>query len=158
MILISVDPGLNGTGWAIFNSGKKGISLLDVGVITDRKSDSFQKRGENILKDLEVIMDGREMFELAVEFPSFFQSSHGEMVARRGDLVKLAWFVGVISGAVIARDMPLRIVEVNEWKGQLKKDVVIRRIERKFPEVSEHKIKTHAWDAVGIGLYCLGKF
>ena len=80
------------------------------------------------------------------------------MVAKRGDLVTLSFFIGFLAGRLAP--VPFIPIEVNRWKGQLSKKNVEQRIKNKLGEqvCDTLGIKTHAWDAVGIGLYCKGYF
>lgn len=96
-----------------------------------------------------------------VEWPTFFDSGVGHAVARRGDLGKLTFGAGYICGALGecfgCQTVP---VTVNEWKGQLPKAVVTERIKHLLGKNKCQRlgITSHAWDAVGIGLYAKGCF
>lgn len=79
------------------------------------------------------------------------------MVARRGDLVKLVMVVGSIVGILSTGCYEIILIPVNRWKGQLPKDVVNKRVERFYGSNNCKGFKTHAWDAVGIGLYYKGE-
>ena len=45
-----------------------------------------------------------------------------------------------------------------EWKRQLKKDIMVKRLRRGVGnnDASGHLITEHAWDAIGIGLFFAG--
>lgn len=96
-----------------------------------------------------------------IEWPSFFGSAIGHAAAARGDLVKLTFGAGFVCGELHSIfGCKTEPILVNDWKGQLPKDEVTRRI-RSIIGVKKCRnlgIKTHAWDAVGIGLYAKGFF
>lgn len=95
----------------------------------------------------------------AVEWPQFFDSAAGHRTARHGDLTKLTYTVGYLTCVMhILRVMTVELVPVNDWKGQLPKSLVTKRIKNILGEEVCKGIDTHAWDAVGIGLYCKGHF
>lgn len=146
---LTIDPGLNGTGWALWDERWK---LLRNGVITP-KNKGWEMRGSEItcrVLDLdELINDVRDVY---MEFPEFHQSAGGQVTAKSGALVKLAWFVGFLSSAI---PVPVHYVTPTQWKGQLPKQIVIDRIKAKMPDV---KAKSHDYDAIGIGLYVRGDF
>ncbi len=69
---------------------------------------------------------------------------------------------GMIAGICACQDVEpaFEYVDVNNWKGNLKKDIVIKRITRTYNEAGL-KFKPFTkdeWDAVGIGLYLKGFF
>ena len=153
--MLSVDPGLQGTGWALWDHTG---CLIKVGVITPSQTKPLFSRCRWIANKLQEIEFDNKDFLVVCEYPKFFDSAMGQMVARRGDLVKLATLIGVIAGR--CKSSSFMPVGVNEWKGTLPKTVVERRIraiigEKKCVRLG---IKTHAWDAVGIGLYKQGRF
>lgn len=78
------------------------------------------------------------------------------MVARRGDLVKLTYLVGKFSSFLPTEPEDFILVRVVDWKGQLPKSVVARRVFKILPGLSSQKISDHAVDAIGIGLYLKG--
>ena len=153
MNILAIDPGIGGTGWAVFDKGSE--RFISHGVLNqNRKEDEWDKRGKLILQDLVHIEYGFRTLKTYIEFPSLFQSAHGQMVARKGDLVKLAWFTGLLCG----RLKNTIIVPVNEWKGQLPKAIVNTRILKLLGKNACKNLKSHDWDATGIGLWALGRF
>jgi hypothetical protein len=101
-------------------------------------------------------ISGRHAWEVvAIETPMFMPGTRqGAMVALRGDLVKLAMLTGLLMGYL--RD-PCILVPVNQWKGQLPKKVVERRVKDVITAklAKRMELRSHMWDAVGIGLYAL---
>jgi len=87
------------------------------------------------------------------EFPEFQSGTARSMGWAKGDLQKLTFLVGYIAG----RNPSCQFVPVkpSTWKGQLPKSIVtdriITRLGKEWAQTSG--VKTHAWDAVGIGLW-----
>jgi len=94
------------------------------------------------------------------EFPEFWDNLGGKVSARKGSLVKLAFIVGVYARISWELGTEFNIVPVREWKGQLPKEIVNRRIvEMVGLEACERVgLRTHAWDAAGIALFARGDF
>jgi hypothetical protein len=150
---MAVDPGLNGTGWATF----QGRKLVDQGVLTFRDEKlAWEERAIMYASSIRSLSIHHKVDRIACEYPAFFESAAGTMVAKKGDLLKLTSLVGLMWGVVYP--LPFLLVPVNQWKGQLPKEVVNRRITAKLGEKACAGIKSHAWDAVGIGLYVNGDF
>lgn len=149
---MGIDPGIAGSGWAILQTSP--LALLESGVIRGFKDDDWENKGFYIANKLSTIRSDYSLSSICIEYPSFFQSAHGEMVARKGDLVKLAWFIGVLNATLKGSEL----VPVEIWKGQLPKEVVNKRIVTILGKQKTYKLKSHDWDATGIALFKAGKF
>lgn len=147
---MTIDPGGTGSGWALWSKGWK---LLSNGVVIPPGTgeDKWEERAYYTVSSLSRVAKCAGCSLGFVEYPAFFQANGGG-VASSGALVKLAWFVGLVCGKL---PMHVELVTVGEWKGQLPKAVVERRIREILPGV---KAKSHDWDAIGIGLYKAGRF
>ena len=66
---------------------------------------------------------------VGIEYPAFFNSAGGTMVAKKGDLLKLTFLVGIIY-TYVRRHQGIKVllVPVNEWKGQLPKEIVMMSV------------------------------
>jgi len=156
---ISIDPGLGGTGWSVFDRDV-GKVPIEVGIINRRKG-HWSHRAFMIAYGIVEICEALEVRDLYCEYPAFWDTVAGTMVAKRGDLLKLTFLVGVICAIPFASVKCLKnfeLVPVIKWKGQLKKNVVIARILAKLGKEACKRFRLHIWDAVGIGLYKLGLF
>lgn len=151
--ILCLDPGLAGTGWALF----VGTELSDAGIVRCRQAHHWTERSGMICAEIARLVLTRYVGRVVVEQPKFFDSSAGHMVARRGDLLKLMYLVGELAGRV--HPVKTLLIPVNDWKGQLPKDVVERRVRRELGKerFEELKIREHAIDAVGLGLHTLGR-
>jgi len=154
---LCIDPGIAGTGWALFDHK---WNLQDHGNIHSKQM-CWENKIEDILKQLQTISFGLP-FKIYIEFPAKFSGVKGDMVAGKGDLVKLTYFVGILIGRFTATKKWCKsweLIEVVKWKGQMPKEAVIKRIKRIYSKkVLKKEITNHAWDAVGLGLYLKGDF
>src|SRR3990167_4151964 len=149
MIMVTIDPGINGTGYAIW--GNKELKKYGV-IIPPKQFKSLKDKAGYIITQLDIAMCKylSKFNKVYVEEPAFFQSAGGRVTAGSGSLIKLTLLVGMIINKFDAMS-----VKVNDWKGQLPKEVVIQRIKNTLKEQVKD-VKTHAWDAIGMGLYLKG--
>lgn len=152
--MISIDPGLNGTGWAIWKKG----NFLVTGIICPPKKYEWFDRARMITRDLSILVNDNGIENMHIEYPAYFGSVGGRMVAGGGGLVKLAFLTGMICGRAVDLDLKINLVEVNKWKGQLPKKIVEARIKKILGKRTTKDFKTHIYDAVGIGLWAQGRF
>jgi hypothetical protein len=158
--MVTVDPGLNGTGVALWHRKQ----LVKTFVITPPRGDDLGGRMFFILNEIQAsclspaekreIPDTLYGWHVAIEMPAYQEGATRQMGWKTGDLQKLTLLVGYLCaddwGAVT-------LVTPREWKGQLPKAVVEQRIVRTLgaDRCAALGVKTHAWDAVGIGLYLI---
>lgn len=162
-MILAVDGALE-VGWALWDSGswKAGENPCQVGVIVPRSRPNWRTRGEDMFGDFASTIGqfepgpGSTAF---LELPAFFESGGGAS-ARTGSLVKLSMAVGGIWRTLDILGFNVEFVPVQEWKGQTKKEHTIRRVKKRLGEdmCSRLGITSHAWDAVGIGLYKQGRW
>ena len=145
---ITIDPGSEGTGYAIWTDSWK---LWKHGVF-EANLPYWELKCNNIIVELMNTVRYFNVSQAYIEIPAFHQSPGGMTVARSGSLVKLTLLVGRIQQVLSA--IEVYPVTVQEWKGQLPKAVVIERIKKIIPNC---KATTHDWDAIGIGLYKSGR-
>lgn len=91
---------------------------------------------------------------LFYELP-FIDATHGgktAISAAKQDVIKLTILAGQIS--TIARSFPIRVID---WKGQLPKRIVAKRVLRSILPYTPRTKTTHEIDAIGIGLYVIEK-
>jgi hypothetical protein len=97
---------------------------------------------------------GHDEIDFVSEFPSWMNIQLGWA---KGDLQKLCFLVGMLAG-YFKTARSFTPVTPNEWKGQLPKQVVIRRLIKRFGATATADWQKDAWDAVGIGLWKMGSF
>lgn len=154
---VSVDPGLSGTGVVYWRKGFPHTSqvLLPPQYIT--RNDV--KPGEDDvvararwLASMIVMSAGFEPYTMIVEFPEFQAGATRQMGWKTGSLQRLTFLVGVMVGYLPA-NWRIIMPTPSQWKGQLPKDVVQRRMIAKYgkQKCDALRVRTHAWDALGIG-------
>lgn len=159
-MLISVDPGVGGTGVARWlDSGK----LFDTHTLHASKEGEWLYRAFAIVRAFEIILESPafEINEVVLEGPVFMGGAGGHTVAASGDLCKLAMLAGMLARAA-HREHPaanILLAAPADWKGQVSKEAAARRIRKIMgADFPNGRISNHAIDAVGIGLWRQGKF
>lgn len=145
---LTIDPGLSGTGYAVWDED---WNLLSNGVVNGGN----KKKGYQIISELSKKLKDYTFYiaKVFIELPAKFSGAKGEMVANQGGLVKLSMFAGSLEQKFLDMGYDVVMVPVIKWKGQLPKEVVIKRIKRLLPKA---QATSHDWDAIGIGLYLKG--
>jgi hypothetical protein len=162
---VFIDPGLDGTGVAVFTSLPR---TKNIKVKKPSTSQGFTSSGKHWLDNAcsiaaqvdEWIMEvTHHSFRLVfIEWPGLFSGSAvSHAAAAKGDLFKLATLIGCISTRLEHAGMLVIPLPVARWKGQLPKDVVRRRISRAYCLKRGERWPNHVEDAVGMGLAAQGK-
>lgn len=157
MLILAVDPGAGGTGWALLRS--RDARVHNCGTLHGRGT--WDQKVRQIMVGYEKLLSNHYIGQVYIESPVFMRGYGGYTTASTGDLVKLS----MLCGAIYAYTMRLHgaiLVEPSQWKGQLPKKVCARRIMKILHELHPYdelgRISNHAMDAIGIGLWALGKF
>lgn len=159
--LLAIDPGINSTGWAFWEKPTRSLFPDEYGLVQAPLGGTWHDRA---LSNAKVIAENLRFgwlgphLEVFCEFPAFFASSGGVASAATGSVHKLAFQVGVYAQVFASRGSSFTPVGVNEWKGQLPKDVVCRRVEKILGPRAGREFRADTWDAVGIGLWVKGVF
>jgi len=172
---LSIDPGLGGTGWATWDDSNWGGWVDNVGpeACGDWQVMGSVNRSKDWLERAYILSDKFEQWlwnnfiadrssdrivRCYIEFPIFYDDAGGHMCAKKGNLGKLYCLIGMLVAVCRRWSIPVELIKVPDWKGQLPKPVVFERMERLLgPEVcAKFPKSTHAWDAIGIGLYAKG--
>lgn len=142
----AIDPGVRHCGVAHFKSGTLIWAKLIKGV-SDPCPLCWVGMADSVLRECS---DGTRV----VEFPRAYVGAKAG--GDYDDLLNLAAVIGALR--------PTRIVRPDEWKGQMKKDLCNKRVVERLEGCERERIVgagalTHnVLDAVGVGLYCLGRF
>jgi hypothetical protein len=161
--MLGIDPGLSGTGLALFErDAQRLMQPVKTEVFTPKKSSGFIDKSLQIINHIlyHYVMPGESLIQVhgVMEFPAYQEGASRQMGWKTGDLQKLTYLVGAIAhGVPWCR---LTLVMPRDWKGQLPKEVVMNRLIRDLgAETCQRlEVKTHAWDALGIGQHILGRF
>jgi len=163
-VVVTVDPGINAVGWCAWDSvrfhSEEFTCPVSAGVIRGNMKlqphDRIVDLAENCVSLFQVlkIVDG------LVENPTMFGGGKGFAAARKGDLGRLHYFVGVLVGMHWGKGVPFELVPVTTWIGNLPKEVMRRRVSMVLTrERCKFKLSTknsHDWDACGVGLWKQG--
>ena len=149
--LFCIDPGIYSMGYAYWHTDDP-YEIPIVGLV---KSDG--KKG--LIWNQTAIIQASKLQKLVIPFLPYIKLVLCEWPEYYGqNLVattnKLCFMVGSV-----ARLFPVhkfQTVTPMQWKGQLKKDVVKRRIIDHYGERECREWKADEWDAVGIGLWKMG--
>lgn len=153
MITMSIDPSVKSCGYSIWDNRK----LVLFGIQKGKHPDNWQASGMSIGYELHKLAKNLDVQETYCEYPGYFSGGGGLVTASSGALVKLAWFVGFLNGLFTPELIDFILVPVNEWKGQLPKQVVNQRIKKILGEKACQGFEKDIWDAVGIALYKQGR-
>lgn len=156
MIMVSVDPGVTGTGVAVWKNHTLYASLTLHSYKEEWEERAFEI-ADQFFKEIEPYKPGI----VILEKPSFMAGVGGTMVARSGDLVKLCMLTGMLIHAARQTNCLVKLVLPTQWKGQLPKDVTKKRVLDILGinhQTMNLKHSDHAFDAVGIGLWQQGRF
>lgn len=148
MTIVAIDPGID-TGWATFERrAGDAFVLVDCGLGDPR----------------EVYEGYHNLVNIVIEKPQVYRAAQSK--GDPNDLITLAIRVGEYKEFFQHRADRVDLVTPAVWKGQVPKPVHHRRIDSKLTteermvvgmaKVSEAK-KHNVWDAVGLGLFYLGR-
>lgn len=163
--LMAVDVGLNALGWARWDvvDRKAPTPPTHCGVIevpSSQLRDDFDSRARWIMCEFTGPWSiGGWPSECVVEWPEFRAGDAvGHAAASSDSLGVLYYMCGQHARLAHTCNCKMKYAPVSEWKGQLPKRVVAKRIARAIGAEAEDGtiIETHAWDAVGIGLWAQG--
>lgn len=161
-MLLAVDPGLEGTGWAVFRRS----TPIKCGIETASRRYQWYEKLHYYCEFVERLAARVHATEIVLERPIYMQSAGGQVTAKTDSLVKLAMLVGALYVRMPSTVGHCTLVTPNQWKGQLPKGIVIDRIQKQLNPLRLKALEpsdpgssaTHDWDAIGIGLNHLGKF
>lgn len=142
-----IDPGIN-AGYSVWDKYWK---LKEWGNISG-KGKTWEAKMYDVAEQLKRIVKKYKVVKTWIEKPRKFQGVFGDSVANRGDLVKLSIHVGHLSGFL---GTEIEYIEIHNWKGNLPKEVVAKRVKRLLPNVDA---KSHSVDSLGMGLFLQGRF
>lgn len=155
--VLTVDPGLGGTGVAFWNVIPRGklfplMSPAHTECFNSKmaKNVSWQIRASDIANQFESYIKRFEPQEIVIEFQELWTGNQKSMAsASAGHLFKLTYLTGMLGqiSYEFLNHQPV-LVTPNEWKGQLSKGAVHCRIKRAFGLDYDE----HIADAVGMGL------
>ena len=168
-VRVSIDVGLNALGFAVWRNSSwarlEAPLWADV-ISVPGKLKEATARGVEWIRRLvyltcrleQDVLSEYTLQTMYMEWPQFHGTAVGLAVAARGNLSQLACAAGFHAWQAESLGAEAVLVPVSTWKGMLKKDIVEVRIHRAIGNVDarNHEFKSHAVDAVGIGLVMKG--
>lgn len=150
--LLSIDPGLDWTGWAVW----VGTSPMDWGLITpkDIATTSWKLVAQIMATRVRNLAVRLRADSVVCEMPEEFQSAKGQAALHSGAVRKLAYYVGLVGGFVLCESMGWATVEPMKWKGNIPKELTQKRVRRDYSMVPGG-LRPDVYDALGIGRYWL---
>jgi hypothetical protein len=164
-ILLAVDPGIRGSGAALFDGDRlKAVAYVKNPREIGNRADEAAEMGHAIALWAHEANGWQAVDALVIEWPQIYAGRirRGETKADPNDLLALAGVVSVVATEV---DVVTHSYLPHEWKGSVDGDVMTRRIvqhlylEEKVlvAEVRPRSLAHNAIDAVGLGLHHLGR-
>jgi Holliday junction resolvasome RuvABC endonuclease subunit len=153
---ITLDTGYDGTGYAVFNSKRmtQNGAPCSTGVLELRGKRKMEItiQAYALTAQLKVLIDAYRPNHLIIEYPQLWAGNAVSMAsASRGDLFSLSYLAGMFASLMPPENVVL--IFPRDWKGQLSKDNVIKRLKKRWPRIT---YRNHQADAVGIGAALLG--
>lgn len=156
--IIAIDPGLNQSGLALFKRGKLQFACLTPLV-----------NGKNPIRAVPYIREELRKYAprsdriVIIEKPRVYQT--GLQKGDQRDIVNLALAVGAIGQLLRPKWLDsLIFVEPHEWKGQVPKEIMQKRIDKTLTAEELSKIvwpskslRHNVYDAIGLGLWGISK-
>jgi len=151
---VAIDPGLRGSGVAIFINGQlQSAYYVEVDEMRERGPNVWRQSGAAVVASLTAA--NTNVTTLVLECPQVYP----EHRSRSDDLIQLAGVVGSIATAVPAR----RVVGLypREWTKRVPKEERHARLKKQLQPGEALRIQEASWkslthnvlDAVGLGLY-----
>lgn len=152
MSYLAVDPGIRGTGLALFSYSDMYPKL--VANICPRSEDTWEVRAHYVCTLFEEFLHKHRPADVYIEQPQFLgMSREGIMCARNGDLVKLSMLSGALFWCASSSGCKLFLLTPQQWKYKTSKEKSHAVIRSKLPLLKARKYTEHELDAIGIGLY-----
>lgn len=156
--LLCIDPGTRKMGVAIFELDGKGRTgrLLKCFVETVVKKHKWQDRIDMMAGKAIEICNREKPDRVLIEEPRLFLSTRkGQAASNSGAVLKLVGLVYCMAGALgVVKDREVVMVPVQQWKGNVPKEITQRRVVKYWGCRSGDDNIT---DAVGIGDWYIRK-
>ena len=146
----TVDPGIN-TGIALWVDNNS-IPLIESFSIQSGIGE--MKQLFFLCSQFQKVMARYRPKECYIESDEFWKGDlRSETSAARGNLALLSHIIGAYYGISCQLRIDCHFIKAREWKGQMNKDIVARRVEM---AIGLKYTSSHITDAVGIGLALRG--
>jgi hypothetical protein len=169
---ISIDPGISGTGIAIWKEldwEKRKVPVFVKNLYPKNVRSTKQAwlaRVSSIMEQLDGLFnEWGPIRGVYSEFPELMEGTRGRAASvsknnlgykEPGDILKMLFLVGAIGELCRIYGCSFTYYLPSDWKGNLPKDVVESRVKLRIPRIVDFDIASHCWDACGIGLFAKG--
>lgn len=162
--LVAVDPGIRGSGVAVFSDGAL-FAAHYVKSPAQSDEDLLRQAAAMASAIRAAVLDAAGL-TLVVELPRIYSRGGGKTKGDPNDLRGLCLVAGGLAALFPGAD--IRSVEPAEWKGQVPKGVMGKRVRGRLCAAEAGvlaraeaavaaSLRHNAVDAVGIGLWALGR-
>ena len=154
-MIAAIDPGLGGTGVALFGDDPYPLTVRSINTkethvlgIQDMSSKLY-----HVFKDFQDT--NRSPEKVYLEWPIWMGAN---AAAKSGDLITLSALVGSFMRTLTSSNyLIVQPVPVRDWKGDASKKATVGWVKSILDiKDDKHWKNSHAWDAVGIGLWAKG--
>ena len=156
--LMAIDPGLQGTGVAIWTKDRPVPVLATVLTSKGAESKDWIHRVSRISEQIQDLAMEHDVQEVVCEMMEMHMSARAQMMWKSGDFQRTLFLIGAMYGVTESFVVKWSVTPPSQWKGQLPKSITIKRVRRILGDraCARLGIDKHAWDAVGIGLWHMG--
>lgn len=157
-MILSIDPGLHGCGWARWErSGRlESAGYVAANEITGRAPATWRF----MARLLWLRVGGSDgLGAVVLELPQVYTRTRAK--GDPNDLIQLAGVVGAVA-AQVPPNVAIYAYRPAEWKGQVPKSVIELRVKKRLGDAlkvvewpSAKYLHHNVWDAIGLGLYHL---
>lgn len=150
--LISIDPGITGSGVTVWDTSQKTIirSFVVSKVIYPGKCLTYVNKWMNVHFKIIKLIQQYPPQKVVIEIPVTNYNRAGQ---KDSDIYKLSFLCGSLAGYCFERKIPVFLISPAEWKGSLPKRVTYSRVNK----ILGRKLISHSNDSAGIGIYFLTK-
>lgn len=159
---LAIDVGIRAMGFAVWEYRKlQAPDYADV-INVPHKIKDWNRAADFIVSELDRKLQRfsiirKDIISLCCEWAEYRGSSHVGIAAAANDSYSILCFMNGIH-KIQFETADFNFIPVSKWKGTLNKKIVKNRLKRVIgnSDLAGNKINSHAWDAVGIGLYNFG--
>lgn len=147
---LGIDPSIINCGYCLMTENYR---IKKYGLLQSKEK-TWLAKYHVILNQVSELIHSILPDELVLEYPEYWEGTQGHSARESGSLFKLTFLCGGI--VATARDISkVTLVTPSNWKGQLKKDKVRKRLMKVFPKIVDDDLDHNIMDAVGIIYYTL---
>lgn len=149
MKLLSIDPGLSCTGYAVFEKKDSKLLLLVADMIVLRKKFTIPQKLKIIHDELSYLIAEHDITDIALETP--FLGKNAATFTKLGYIRGLVYLLSEVNTAAIHEFAPQVVKKSITGHGFSDKDEVARAVRKRFPQLGEIR-KNDITDAIAVGL------